>query len=181
MRYLSQLPNILSISRIIASLLILQNTNNEKLLFILLIYCGLSDVLDGYLARKYGLVTKLGALIDSIADFVFYWIVVIYLLLERSELLIHYSIPLCLIILVRLSSILVCWIKNKRLYFLHTIANKLAGLLVFLIIFLMAFFPSELIITIGLLIILLTAIEELLIFIIIDNPDNDIRSILLRN
>ncbi len=42
--------------------------NQETLSFFILLYCLLSDFFDGYLARKLGQETNLGALLDPIAD-----------------------------------------------------------------------------------------------------------------
>jgi phosphatidylglycerophosphate synthase len=64
-------PNILSILRIILSP-ILFFINNNLVLFSLLIIIGLTDVLDGYIARKYKIQTAIGAWLDSISDFIYY-------------------------------------------------------------------------------------------------------------
>ncbi|MCL2094340.1 MAG: CDP-alcohol phosphatidyltransferase family protein, partial [Treponema sp.] len=65
-------PNILSISRIIFSPIIFFIKDNKYLLFSVLLFIGLTDVLDGYIARKYKKQTIIGAWLDSISDFVFY-------------------------------------------------------------------------------------------------------------
>jgi len=38
-------------------------------LFIVFIVCGISDDLDGYIARKYDMKSKLGTVLDVVADF----------------------------------------------------------------------------------------------------------------
>ncbi len=67
------LPNRLSIIRIlfIPVIIILISTENEELLFascLLFIIAGITDGLDGYLARKMSMTTKLGLYLDPIAD-----------------------------------------------------------------------------------------------------------------
>jgi len=65
------IPNILSIFRIILvpffayAFLSLKNIPLSCIIYIL---AGLTDVIDGYIARKYDLISKLGTVLDPIAD-----------------------------------------------------------------------------------------------------------------
>ncbi len=67
------LPNRLSIIRIlfVPLIIILISTEEEKLIFgacLLFIVAGITDGLDGYIARKMSMKTKLGLYLDPIAD-----------------------------------------------------------------------------------------------------------------
>ena len=68
------LPNLLTILRIIAApiiaILIWRETSNAQLIIGFVLFCvaGLTDWLDGYLARKLNLETHLGRILDPIAD-----------------------------------------------------------------------------------------------------------------
>ncbi|MFH1765742.1 MAG: CDP-diacylglycerol--glycerol-3-phosphate 3-phosphatidyltransferase [Gemmatimonadota bacterium] len=67
------LPNLITIGRIIAcpavfSLVLLPSVIFRILSFVLFLAAALSDVWDGYLARKHGLITDLGKLLDPLAD-----------------------------------------------------------------------------------------------------------------
>lgn len=71
-RYMN-IPNILTIFRIILIpiylLVFFSNLSNRILLAgLIFILAGISDILDGYIARKYDLVTKLGSILDPFAD-----------------------------------------------------------------------------------------------------------------
>jgi CDP-diacylglycerol--glycerol-3-phosphate 3-phosphatidyltransferase len=68
------LPNILTIGRILAVPLVVvlfywtSNPWSEPLAAFVFISAALTDWLDGYLARKYGITTPLGAFLDPVAD-----------------------------------------------------------------------------------------------------------------
>lgn len=64
------IPNILTISRFIfIPVIIISLVKNMYLLaFILLTLSALTDVLDGFIARKYHLITDFGKLMDPLAD-----------------------------------------------------------------------------------------------------------------
>ncbi len=64
------LPNILSISRLAAlPVLVWALVSGAENVFVWLIICCLiTDILDGFLARRFGWATPLGARLDSLAD-----------------------------------------------------------------------------------------------------------------
>jgi CDP-diacylglycerol--glycerol-3-phosphate 3-phosphatidyltransferase len=67
------LPNVITVARIVAcpvifALAVAPGVGARSWAFGLFVVAGLSDVWDGYLARRYGLITDIGKLLDPIAD-----------------------------------------------------------------------------------------------------------------
>ncbi len=89
LRDLTQLPNLLSLVRIplgIATLPLLadENVSSTWLAVGLIVMAGLSDGLDGYLARRLNRVTELGIALDPICDKIFAFVLVAGLILYRE-------------------------------------------------------------------------------------------------
>ena len=55
---MKHVPNCITLSRIILSITLLVIHTFSPLFFIIYTYCGVSDVLDGFLARKFSLSTE---------------------------------------------------------------------------------------------------------------------------
>lgn len=93
------LPNILSIFRIVLIpiflIVFLQQPPNGMLCAVILIVSGLTDCLDGFLARKLNMVTQLGKLLDPLADKLTQLAVSVCLAIRHKE----FIIILCLLIL----------------------------------------------------------------------------------
>ena len=93
--------------------------------------CGLSDIVDGWLARKLKCITKTGALLDSLADICFVACCVWKLLsiLELPQWLWLWAGVIVVIKVVNQISALVMY---GRCCFPHTTANKVTGFLLFI-------------------------------------------------
>ncbi len=64
------IPNILTIFRFILIPFIVLNLANNKFIaaFVIFTISGLTDILDGFIARKFNFITNFGKLIDPLAD-----------------------------------------------------------------------------------------------------------------
>lgn len=103
-------------------------------------FTGLTDALDGWLARKTGTASDFGARLDSIADLLFYAVLLLRLspvLWRTLPVTIWYGVAV--VLLVRLTAYAVAAAKYHRFAALHTWLNKLTGAGVFLLPYVIAF------------------------------------------
>ena len=125
------MPNVISVLRIAGSVGLLFCDVSGWTFWVLYGLCGISDMVDGWLARRFHAESKAGAVLDSVADIVFVACSAIRLLpvLDITKWLwIWAGVIVFIKIVNQISALVVC----KRFCFPHTIANKLTGLLLFL-------------------------------------------------
>lgn len=67
---LQQLPNLITLARIalVPVLILLLHDQNYAAALLIFLVAGLSDALDGYLAKRLGVQSRLGAILDPAAD-----------------------------------------------------------------------------------------------------------------
>lgn len=120
--------------RIALSILLLFFSTDTKRFLIVYTAAGVTDVLDGLIARKIGAVGEFGARLDSIADLMFYGIMLVKLLPRLYRALpIGVICAAAVVILLRAVSYITAAIKYHRFASLHTWLNKLCGASVFLL------------------------------------------------
>ena len=126
------IANIITGSRIVFSLPLLFIRLSSAWFYILYLFCGLTDMIDGTIARKTGAVSKFGAKLDTIADFIFMLVCSIKILP-----LIH--IPtwlwawIIIIALIKIFNIALVFICKKKIISIHSVLNKIMGLALFLL------------------------------------------------
>ena len=123
---MKRIPNLLSASRIALCLPLLLVDAMTLPFWVLYVIAGTTDMLDGFLARRWGLESKFGARLDSLADFVFV-IAVGYKLFPYLKLPTALWMMIGLIALIKVVNV----ISSLQIEFLHTKANKLTGFLLF--------------------------------------------------
>ena len=99
--------------------------------WVLYVTAGTTDMLDGFLARRWGVEGKFGARLDSLADFVFV-LAVGYKLFPWLKLPTALWMMIGVIALVKVSNALSSYVVKHKIAFLHTKANKLTGFLLFI-------------------------------------------------
>ncbi len=128
---MKHIPNILSASRIALCLPLLLADAMTVPFWVLYVIAGTTDMLDGFLARRWGVESKFGARLDSLADFVFV-LAVGYKLFPWLKLPTTLWIMIGVIALVKAGNAVSAYIVSHRIIFLHTKANKLTGFLLFI-------------------------------------------------
>ena len=127
---MKRIPDFLSMSRIALCLPLLLVDAMTVPFWTLYVIAGITDMLDGFLARRWGVESKFGARLDSLADFVFV-IAVGYKLFPYLKLPTALWMMIGLIALVKIINAISSYVINHRISFLHTTANKLTGFLLF--------------------------------------------------
>ena len=125
------LPNILSSLRMVGAVALLPCNVSSSTFWVIYIVCGISDMADGWLARKLKCVTKKGALLDSLADICFVACCACRILpmLELPQWLWLWA---GVIVAVKVVNQLLALVMYGRCRFPHTLANKWAGFLLFI-------------------------------------------------
>lgn len=126
------MANLITSCRILFSLLLLFFPALSPGFYGLYLAAGLSDMLDGFVARRTNSTSPLGAKLDSMADVVFLAVCLIKLLPVLAMPVWLWG-WIGLIALLRLLNILSGFVCRKKLVLLHTRANKLTGALLFLL------------------------------------------------
>ena len=132
------LANALTICRIIFSLALLVPPALSPAFLAVYAAAGLTDMADGYIARRTNTESELGARLDSIADFTLAAVCLVKIL-PAITVPIWLWIWVSLIIMVKAVNVISGFVMEKRLVLPHTIANKVAGIAVFLVPFALPF------------------------------------------
>ena len=126
------IANIITGSRIVFSVPLMFLPLSSAWFYVLYLFCGFTDMIDGTIARKTGAVSEFGARLDTIADFVF-------LSVSLVKFLPTISIPrwlwiwIAVIGVVKIGNLIGGFVRTKTLVSLHTVMNKITGLLLFLL------------------------------------------------
>lgn len=127
---MKRIPDLLSMSRIALCLPLLMVDVMTIPFWTLYLIAGITDILDGFLARRWDVESKFGARLDSLADFVFV-LAVGYKLFPWLKLPTALWMMIGLIALVKVINAINSFVVKHRVAFLHTKANKLTGFLLF--------------------------------------------------
>ena len=128
--HLSRMANIITCIRIVCSIALLFCPVFSPVFYALYVAAGVSDVLDGTVARRKGTVTEFGSKLDTAADFV---LVIVCLIKFIPVISIPVWLILWIIVIAGIKAINVIsgYVMRKELVVLHTVMNKMTGTLLF--------------------------------------------------
>ncbi len=134
------IPNVITALRIVGAAGLFFTEVMSVAFYVIYSLCGLTDVLDGFIARLTKTTSDLGAKLDSVADLLFYSAMLIKLLPFLWINLPQWIWVLVgVILVVRIASYLVAAIKYRKFASLHTYLNKLTGAVLFAVPYFMGF------------------------------------------
>ena len=125
------MANLITCSRIILSLIMLLFPACSPPFYCCYLLAGFSDMIDGAVARRCETASDFGARLDTIAD-------VVFVTASAYKLLPVLSIPVGIwiwtgvIAMIKVINIISGYVINKQFMSVHTTANRLTGLLLFI-------------------------------------------------
>lgn len=127
---MKHIPNFITVLRLLGALGLLFSDVGSVAFWVIYFACGLSDMVDGFLARKFHCESKAGAMMDSLADLAFLVGCCIKLIpvLALPHWLWLWGAAIVVIKVINQISAIVMY---KKCLFPHTIANKATGLMLF--------------------------------------------------
>lgn len=127
----SSLVNLLTVLRIlIAPVLIIMLLKEMAAFKWILLIAFLTDALDGFLARRWKVTTKLGSRLDSMADDILFIVSMVAVIYYQSAFLSGHIFVIGCIIFMFMMKIFILWYKHYRfISAMHTYLSKTAAFL----------------------------------------------------
>ena len=126
------LANLISGTRILCSAALLICPAFSASFYVLYLMAGLTDMIDGAVARMTGTTSEFGAKLDTAADFVFV-AVCLWKLLPSLAVPLWLWIWIVLIALIKTINTISGYAIQKKYVALHTVMNKVTGILLFVL------------------------------------------------
>ena len=183
---LKTIPNILSVSRLvlipamlIPCFLIADETLARKVFLIMFILIGVTDKLDGTLARYLNQTSSLGARLDTMADTVFYPLIAFWLYRFESTVVGEWWVLVYILLGLFFLKMILGKIKFGKIPSFHTIGGKTFAASLFFFMITAMLYPDiagrlfPVLCIIG----FINQFEEMYIFITRDSVDENIKSV----
>jgi CDP-diacylglycerol--glycerol-3-phosphate 3-phosphatidyltransferase len=174
------IPNLLSLLRLaLVPVLAVAACLNEAKLFLLLLGISLlSDMLDGYFARKLHQVTEFGARLDSWADMATYAMMILGLSLIWPVIFEQQLIYLVAATLSYILPVIVALIRFSSFPSYHTWGAKLAAVLIAPAFYFLILYDEQAFFRLVIMFHVVVAVEEIAITYMLKQPRTNVASIL---
>ena len=130
-KYLT-LPNCITLLRMVSTVVMAFLEPLSQAFFAVYTFAGITDALDGFVARLTKTMSKFGAKLDSVADLLFYSVMLLKILPTLNKILPWYIwLAVAVVLVLRLTAYAIAAIKEKQFSAHHTILNKITGFCVF--------------------------------------------------
>ena len=126
------IANMITGCRILGSILLLFFPAFSIPFYLIYVICGLTDMIDGTIARKTNSAGESGARFDTAADLVFATV-------SLSKMLPKLNIPqwlwiwVAVIAVIKIGNMIWAYVSKKQFLYLHTVMNKFTGAILFLL------------------------------------------------
>ena len=130
------IPNMISSARILAGASLFLFSDFTNGFIALYVFCGITDLIDGPIARKLNATSSIGALLDTVGDIITYMAFAKILLVQKQvpASILYWMLGVAGIHLI---AGLVSLIKVKKFYLVHSLFGKILGGSVFVLPFAM--------------------------------------------
>ncbi len=133
---MKQIPNIMTSARLCAALILLWECEYARQLasqhFVLLVVlAGISDMLDGYVARRFNWCTEFGARLDSLSDFVLYGAVARFFWVFSRPSLMQCGVLLAIGSTIQVGHWLLALARMRQFPAYHTTFSRVSAYLMF--------------------------------------------------
>ena len=126
------MASIITGFRVLISIVLLFCPVFSPVFYMLYLIAGLSDMIDGTIARRTNTVSEFGARFDTAADFVFV-VVCLIKLLPVISMPLWLRVWIAMIALIKIINIISGYIAQRKLVAVHSVMNKVTGVLLFIL------------------------------------------------
>ena len=126
------MANIITSLRILISIAMIFFPAFSPMFYVLYLVAGFSDMIDGIVARLTNTASEFGARLDTVADLVFVAVCMIKIL-PKMILPLWLYLWIAIVAVIKIFNIAVGFIRQKQFPAIHSIMNKMTGVLLFIL------------------------------------------------
>ena len=126
------MANIITIVRIICSIGLLFVPVFSPAFYVLYLIAGVSDMVDGTIARKTGTVSDFGSKLDTAADFILVAVCLIKMI-PVLDIPVWIVIWIAVIAMIKVINMISGYVMRKEFVAVHSVMNKVTGIVLFLL------------------------------------------------